>query len=566
MLDEVQAEPATRSWASWALLSAGALCVGMLVFSPGMGAYFVADDLNELGEAVLAPPAGRLSGSDLSFLRPLFRLTLYLENAVFGLDPFPMHISNVLWHCATAVIVVGVVGALRRALPGRSPDRGEPTPAEGRSLSDPVALLAGGLFLVMPNHIEPVLWLAARADLIATAAVLLSLLLWVHGGRRHRHLHTAGSLVAFTLALGAKESAVVLPAVLSLYELCRSWTPSNGVRPFLNRAARPALHWAVLVVYVAMRWAALGHPLSGYGASAFSFDDPPRATRLALSSLLRSSLPALPLGAWLAALLVGVLVLCGAAWHVATRARSLTNLNVSLRQPRVTTVFAALATVVCLVPTASLGVDLDGSAGERTVYLASAFAAWLLAEALIRLVATRRAIGQLVCGALLAVGVAMCVAGAVRWRTVGEVNRTVTAQALRWSSDRSIFVLNMPGWVDGDIAARNVVPGGLQVVRPNAAKVDITVLAYQAMKTPTDWADVRVDQRHDALVVRLRVDRGSLHPEILEGRTSDGDSFAVSSESPQHLSATFGPTVSREQIWLFWNGSLRSLEDVLADG
>jgi hypothetical protein len=542
----------------WAALVSVAVATGLLVFSPALNTFFVADDLNEIGEAVLAPPVGRLSGDELGFLRPLFRLSVFLEHAAFGLDPLPMHVSNVLWHCATAVCVVLLVGALRRSfraaeLPSRN-RRGSST----SSLDDPVALLAGAVFLVMPNHVEPVAWIAARADLMATAAMSLALLIWVQRGTTARGV--AGSSLAFALALGSKESAVVLPAVLSSYEVCRAWTPSEGLRAFLGRFAAPAAHWLVLGAYLVARWAALGSPFGGYGAELYSWTEPATTLRLLLSSVARSALPPLPALGWIFV----VLVLLVLGWVGARRVwrRRTGDRRSSTGWPPRRVTFAVLAGVTCLLPTAPLGVDLDGTMGERTVYLASVFAAWVVAEALVQLGRARRSVGLWTTCAVVGVGAAMTLGGAFHWRATGEVNRSVTAQALRWPTDRSIFVLNLPGSVDGDVGARNVLPGGLQVLQPDAPHTDITVLAYQSMVSRGDRvAQLVVQDQEDGIHVRLELDAGLLHPQFESGRTANGDGFRVTSSDRRSLSISFDRSVSSRQVWYFDDGALRSLDD-----
>ncbi len=159
--------------------------------------------------------------------RPLVTLSYMVDHTLWGLRPFGYHLTNVLLH-VTVVVLVYLVGL--------------------RLLRDGVApLLASALFAVHPIHTESVAWIAGRTDVIATAFVLLSLLLYVE--RRPRR--SWGALVAFAAALLAKEVALLLPAVLLVYE------SFFHAPPWRDRLRRVAPFLAVLVTYGFLRFGVL---------------------------------------------------------------------------------------------------------------------------------------------------------------------------------------------------------------------------------------------------------------------------------------------------------------------
>ena len=80
-----------------------------------------------------------------------------------------------------------------------------------------VAAAAGLLFGVHPLHVEPVVWIASRKDVLYACFFLASLLAYacfIATKRRSRWWLYFLSLVAFTLSLMSKPMAVSLPAIL----------------------------------------------------------------------------------------------------------------------------------------------------------------------------------------------------------------------------------------------------------------------------------------------------------------------------------------------------------------
>jgi hypothetical protein len=112
-----------------------------------------------------------------------------------------IHLSNVFWHGFTVLAVYLLAFVLR----------GEIITASAAAL----------LFLLHPAHVEVVAWISSRKDLVATSFAILSFtcyLLW----RRQRHHHPGwygASLFCFLIAAGAKQSVILLPVVMLVWDL-----------------------------------------------------------------------------------------------------------------------------------------------------------------------------------------------------------------------------------------------------------------------------------------------------------------------------------------------------------
>jgi tetratricopeptide (TPR) repeat protein len=127
---------------------------------------------------------------------PLTLTTFWLEHAVWGLDLRSYHIVNLLMHGACAVLLWRVLQSLR--VPG--------------------AWLGAALWALHPVEVASVAWIAEMKNTESALFYLLAIFVFVKGlraGNDRGNLY-ALSLIFAALALAAKSSTVVLPAVLCL--------------------------------------------------------------------------------------------------------------------------------------------------------------------------------------------------------------------------------------------------------------------------------------------------------------------------------------------------------------
>lgn len=177
-----------------------------------------------------------------NYFRPLPLATFVLEARLAGLDPFVFHFTNLLLHAANTTLVVLLV---RAAIPGGA------LAAAG----------AGLLFAVHPALVENVAWISDRFDLMVALFVLLALV----GERRLSGVFARAAWVGstFLLALLCKESAVVLLALVPLWQALRHWSDADW-RPWRRDAwtRGDIAVWAGLLLalcaYLLVRYVALG--------------------------------------------------------------------------------------------------------------------------------------------------------------------------------------------------------------------------------------------------------------------------------------------------------------------
>jgi tetratricopeptide (TPR) repeat protein len=216
-----------------ALLGAAILAIAVLVYLPAMQGGFLWDDYAFLKDnwLIQAPDGLRRFWftTQAEDYFPLTSSTLWVEWRIWGDHVAGYHVTNVLLHAAAAVLVWRVL----------------------RRLGVPGAWLAGVLFAVHPAAVASAAWITERKNTLPMALYLLSLLAWLRfdslcshhddttgttNGTPHSALRTPHYLLSlglFLLALLAKTSVVMLPAVLLL---CAWWRRGKIARKDVLRS------------------------------------------------------------------------------------------------------------------------------------------------------------------------------------------------------------------------------------------------------------------------------------------------------------------------------------------
>jgi len=368
----------SRGWSLLAVLTAA-----VLAHLPAFQAGFVYDDARfiQQNEALLArspweffsDPATASAGTGLGdsgggivadIYRPLRTLLFSLERRAFGLEPRGWHAVGLLLHALNAWLVLRLLWRLL-------------------GTTGPAALAGALLFAVHPVGVESVVWVSSQGDLLALALLLLTLEVLLRPGVGR----TIGGAVLCLLACLAKESAIVLPALLLLRD--RALAKAHAL-PARVTWVRVALLVAVVGGYFALRFsvvtgalAQVEHPggavlASARGAlaalawyagallwpSGFRFETD-------LPTPLSWGEPAVVLGT---GLLLTLLLVGGWAWRRGRPAVAL---------------FAAWGALVALAPVSQVLVPLKTLAAERFLYPLLPCAAAGLGAALAALAATR---------------------------------------------------------------------------------------------------------------------------------------------------------------------------------
>jgi hypothetical protein len=267
-----------------------ALVAGVfLVYSPALNFQFILDDHRFLGDPRLQS-SGHLweyftsyvwaqsVGAPVSFYRPVFVLWLRLNFILSGMSSWGWHLLSIVKHVTVAVLLGLLVWKLLR-------DR-------------VAALIASTLFALHPAQTESVAWITVPDPLMSAAVVCTLLLYLIYAERVPADCQPAeksnqrsrqqirvkskddystvwlmASAAACLTALMAKETAIVLPAILFALALITPFAKpgreqiaggkSSGFGVRLVSAVRETLPFlGVTVVYLLLRINALGGRLS----------------------------------------------------------------------------------------------------------------------------------------------------------------------------------------------------------------------------------------------------------------------------------------------------------------
>jgi tetratricopeptide (TPR) repeat protein len=151
---------------------------------------------------------------------PLTWLSLMLDADLYGVRPGGYHLTNVLLHAASVVVLfLALLSATRN-----------------RARSAFVA----ALFALHPLHVESVAWIAERKDVLSTLFGMLSLLTYVRYARGAARWCLGTSFLFFVCSLLSKQTLVTLPFVFLLLDFWplgrlrlagKSWLPSAQPAP-----------------------------------------------------------------------------------------------------------------------------------------------------------------------------------------------------------------------------------------------------------------------------------------------------------------------------------------------
>ena len=138
---------------------------------------------------------------------PLTTLTFLLEYHLFGIDPLPYHLLNVVLHVLNTWLVYKLAEQL-----------------SGKRLT---ALIVSILFAIHPMHVESVAWVSERKDVLYTFFYLLSALAYLRyteQGKRSKDYVLC--LLFFVASLMSKSTAVSLPVLFIVIDLYKDRKPT----------------------------------------------------------------------------------------------------------------------------------------------------------------------------------------------------------------------------------------------------------------------------------------------------------------------------------------------------
>lgn len=183
--------------------------------------------------------------------RPIVNLTLLLNYQLNGLNVVGWHIFNNLLHIVNSLLVYFLI-YITLNLPSLA--------GKYSALSKRMALFGALLFGVHPIQTESVTYIISRTELIAAFFYLSTIILFIRWHLTGKKKYIISSVICAFLAMGSKEHAVTLPAILFLYDLV--FIGEGSLRESLKRIKA---HAAVASSWVFLAILLLSVPLQGAG-------------------------------------------------------------------------------------------------------------------------------------------------------------------------------------------------------------------------------------------------------------------------------------------------------------
>jgi len=174
--------------------------------------------------------AGKLGGDNY---RPLVSLTYALDYASWKLNPLGYHIMNTGLHITNAILLFYLLSLITK----------------DRFLS----FFSAIIFLVHPLQTEAVTWISGRSNVLFLFFFLISFIAYIEYKNIKHWTFYLASLLFFSFGLLSKETTVVLPFMLLLYD--RLYGDRKEDRPGVVSYAP---FFIVIALYLFVRFAVLG--------------------------------------------------------------------------------------------------------------------------------------------------------------------------------------------------------------------------------------------------------------------------------------------------------------------
>ena len=472
--------------------------------------WFTSDDYVIIGELKESGYFYSWNEASGGFLRPMTVFSIMIDFQLWGFEPGGYRAFNLLLNVLCAFGVYILAGDLFRAF---SRDRGRNA-----------AFFAGILFLLLPSHAEPVVWISARADLLATCFAVFATIHFLRMLESGSRLRGAFSVLLLALGLAAKESVVMLPLIWLILAVVYKKTKEK--RFSKQEAIVISSGIAVLTVYFIIRKILLGNFIGGLGSDTHTdILNPVILVNLA-RYCFRVFIP--PLNEiWIASItfsllaVLGVIVFCKKLYTKFISGK----LRLSL--------VSLFCFLVALLPVLSLKIGVFDTQSERYLYLPGVFACIALAS-LVREAIVDKWLRKLFMVLLLTVSALGLYTVSRRWGVAGEISQRISEQVSQFDPVSSVIV-NLPDHYRGAYVLRNGIDMASTVFQGSIRTEDSwTVLHYHGINSLSDRYSLEFMQDSVYLILSDSVYGFSWDQEF-EYLFFDGEKIVVWTEAIQSV-------------------------------
>ncbi|WP_396442768.1 MULTISPECIES: hypothetical protein [unclassified Limnospira] len=402
-----------------------------------INSFFLSDDFNWIYQIKTRGVFGVWTTPPDVFFRPLISLTLFADYQLWELNPLGYHLTNLFFHGLNAFLVYAMSRLLFRGadLAGK--------------LINIFSLVSGFIFIILHSHVEAVTWISARSDLVATCFGLAAFCGYLKYKETDNNRLFFISYILFFLGLLSKESVIIYPGLVLLYELYNYLNKNNYIN-LLKILYLPLMYASVLPIYLGLRYLGIRQFLGGYGSGVhtnFNLDIIQRGLASSLRIII-PPLPNIPEENWVIFFAIFMTIIC-------------TFVVVCLCRQGVYILIAKLAILLLglfgtsLLPVINIRISLSNTEGERLLYLPSAFLVILLVLVIGVSLARFRvllAIQFLMISIILSY---YLYSFNQNWNLAGQIAKQVIESIDQEIQGRRMFLINIPDNLNGVYIYRN---------------------------------------------------------------------------------------------------------------
>ncbi len=183
------------------------------------------------------------------YYRPIFNSLLLFNYQIFGLNVVGWHLVSALLHIGTTLLVYVL--------------------AKKWGVCQTVSAAAALLFAVHPVHSEAVAWASSTPDILLAFFTLAALICYEYARKAEKIdlLWMTASLICAILAMGSKETGVLIPAFIVFREVLEIWFDREKGFSIKKVVVFSVPFFLCSIAYLVARYAVLGfisktHPLA----------------------------------------------------------------------------------------------------------------------------------------------------------------------------------------------------------------------------------------------------------------------------------------------------------------
>lgn len=151
-----------------------------------------------------------LTATHAAMWAPVLWLSYAIDYQFSGVEPFAYHLSNILLHSANSLWIFFLTVLLLKI---------KPIALFSIKQVYLAAFIAAVLFAIHPQHVEPVMWIASRKDVLSLFFILATFWFYLHYSQNRSNINYLLSLFCFVLAIATKPVAMTVPAILVVLDL-----------------------------------------------------------------------------------------------------------------------------------------------------------------------------------------------------------------------------------------------------------------------------------------------------------------------------------------------------------